>query len=215
MESIFWWFVGLVLLALVLSIFSTLVDKSHGKFRYAFALFFLIVAAVFVWKIVIGMVVPEITAEWTDGNYAQGTNVNGLAWQSDWSHLTVLVSNNSNVDLKDVDIELSVDQWVAGIKVDGNPNCSVIAGGRKPTITMKDPRTGSQQILSSAGDRAPHRLLCDKLPASTGVRIAAALVNDKSADHSKLMPASVQFHALYKAGPRPYNWKGDTKPSRY
>lgn len=215
MESMFWWFVGHVLLALVLSIFAALIDTSHGGLRYALALFFVIFIAVFVWKIVIGWTFPAITAEWTDGNYAQGTNVSGLNWQGDWSHLTVSVFNNSNVDLKDVDIELSVDQWVAGIKVDGNPNCSVIAGGRKPIITARDPRTGSQQIISSPGERAPHRLLCDKLPAATVVRVVAGLINDKSANHSKMMPASVHFRALYKAGPRPYNWRGETNPIRY
>jgi len=215
MESMFWWFVGLVLLALVLSIFAALIDRSHGRSRYVFAMFFLIVAAIFVWKIVIGTVFPEITAEWTDGNYAEGTNVNGLNWRGDWSHLTVSIFNNSNVDLKDVDIELSVDQWVAGIKVDGNPNCSVIAGGRKPIITARDPRTENQQIIASPGERAPHRLLCDKLPAATVARVVAGLINDRGANHSKMIPASVHFRALYKAGPRPYNWKGETTPSRY
>jgi hypothetical protein len=214
MESMFWWFVGLVLLALALSAFAAVIDKSHGSSRYGFAIFFVIVAAVFIWKVVIGTVFPEITAEWTDGNYAQGTNINGLNWQPDWSHLTVSMFNSSHADLKDVDIELSVDEWVAGIKVDGDPNCSVIANGRPVTIAMRS-QDGSQQIVPHSGELSPHRLLCDKLPADTGVRVVAALVNDKDLNHSKMMPASVHFSALYKVGLRPYSWEGQTMPRRY
>jgi hypothetical protein len=74
-------FVVLVRLALALSFLGTVIDKSHGASRYVFALLFIGVSVLFIQKIALGTAYPDITAEWTEGNYARGTNIDGLAWQ--------------------------------------------------------------------------------------------------------------------------------------
>ncbi len=65
-------------------------ETSLGKSRYALVALFLLVVVGFT-VIVRGGVKPILHAKWTAGNYAEGSDVQGLAWKKGWSDLRVYV----------------------------------------------------------------------------------------------------------------------------
>ncbi len=203
MEDYFWWFVALSYTGLAIVVVDCAKEASLGKFRHALIVYFLLVVVGFTF-IVWGGVKPKLKAQWTVGNYAEGSDVQGLVWKKGWSDLRVFVVNERDVDLKDVDVEFNVGVPVAAVKQIGEL-CSIVSEGGITDIVGTDNSTGEQIHFPLGPSRHPYRILCAKIPARTAVEVVVAVTNEDSSDLTKRRPKEVRFHARYKARIRPYD----------
>jgi hypothetical protein len=210
MEDYFWWFVVFFYIGLAIAVVDCATDVSLGKPRYALVVFFLLLIVGFT-LIVRGGVKPRLKAQWTTGNYAEGTDVQGLAWKKDWSDLRVFVVNDGNVDLKDVDVEFDVGVPVAAVKQIGD--VCLLTGGGITDVIGTDNSTGLQIHFPLGPSKHPYRILCSKLPAGLGVQVVVAVVNEDQSDLTRQRPKEVHFRARYKARMRPYDLTSSVAPS--
>src|SRR6266481_1871582 len=224
MEHYFWWFVAFMYIGLLIQIVHSVMARAAGNFRYVTAAFFLLVLTLFTLQVVIGTSYFGTTSMWTKGSYTPGTNVHGLLWEDGWSELTFSISNNTNADMKDLDIEFLIDESVVDIKKVDEIPCVIVKSGVHPVDVTVKFSDGRQQLMTPVGYKAPYRLLCDRLPAHTGISLIAALANTDSLERSggskqqqgehgvndflgpKRIPRWVKYHASYKVGLRPYSF---------
>ena len=74
----------------------------------------------------------RINAVCHSSHYPSGTELDGIKWQPYFSDLRFIVSNDSDADYEDLDIELKPDMAVADIKQeDDTPNVSFVPIGTK------------------------------------------------------------------------------------
>ncbi len=130
---------------------------------------------------------------------------------------------------------LLVDQSVAEIKQINGAPWSIFPSGIIAIDATAKTSTGEQELMKPLGDNGPYRLLCDKLPAHTGVTIIEAIANTTSLEKAfregntnkfrgigpngllemKTIPRWVRLHSTYKAGPRPYSVDKQIEPTLY
>jgi len=226
MENNFWWFVGFVYVALMLSFLDSWTERPLGWLRYTFMGFFLIFVGWFSYAVVLGGVYPERVSTWTEGNYPKGQNVHGLIWQDGWSDLRFSIFNHSMDDLKDVDVEFLTDESVAKVALISELGCKVVHSGPnfEARLNYKD---GHQELMHHLGSQNDsYHILCDKIPGNIGVEVVVAVENtnelqdlfsgqSKQLDSligSKMMPSVIKYHMKYKVGIRPYSWGGSIAP---
>src|SRR5258708_14166927 len=218
MDSFFWWFVAFTYFGVAISMGDSIIEVSLGKFRWILASFFFLFLIFFTVKVVVGSVYPEPTVSWTEGNYPGGTDIHGLIWQDGWFDLEVVIHNNTSTDLKDMDVAFRVDEGVADFKIIGGPKCELIDSDRpsEPTARGED---GVQRLMhQDFSIHGTYRLLCDKVPGGTRVKMMMAIVHPRAAIPGtvglKTMPRWVVFHFSYRAAvPRAYNWNSRVNPT--
>jgi hypothetical protein len=213
MEEYFWWFVAFFYVGLTIAVVDCWRETSLGKSRYALVAFFFLVIVGFT-VIIAGGVKPKLRAEWTPGNYAEGSDVQGLTWKKGWSDLRVSVGNDTRADLKDVDVEFDTGGYVAAVKQVGD-FCSIAKGrlGGITDIIGTNGSTGEQTHFPLGPQQNSYRILCAKLPAGIAVHVVVAVVNEDASDLTKRRPKGVRFHAKYKASMRPYDLTLSVVPS--
>ena len=177
-EEYFWFCVGLCYLGLILSLIDCARNANLGRWRYFLSAVFIFVIVAMTCGVVIGNVKPTIRAAWLAGNYPPGTDVHGILWRNGLSELMVTIANNTEDDIKDVDIELRTD----GATVDGksaSPLCSLLPGSSIEFIATD--QQGSQQRFPPPGSPSnrAYRLLCSNIPARMLVTLEVA-VTDQS-----------------------------------
>jgi hypothetical protein len=201
MEVSFPMFVAFCYLALATAIVDSVLDVELGRFRYAMAGFLFVFALWFTFGFVIGTTKPTITSTWFAGNYAAGTDIDGLSWNDSWSELRLGIRDDSDEDLKDVDIELRPDGWMAEAKVVGD--LCILAPG--PTIAiMGTDQRGNQYRFSKGLSNHSYHLMCAKIPAHMDVWVVIALTNEDSRVIEKRKPDWITLRGKYKVKIRPY-----------
>jgi hypothetical protein len=143
--------------------------------------------------------------------------------------MTLSFHNGTDVAMRDLDVEFGIGQGVAETKLITDLPCSVIKSGVTAIdVTIRNDATGEQQQMQKFGNEGAYRLLCDKLPANTGVTVLVACVNMRPAMQSlfggnsftglvgpKVMPESVMIKANYRARMRPYSISKNIVPTRH
>jgi len=201
MDDYFPVFVLLFYLALGIAIVDSVMEVGLGRFRYVVAGFFFLVASWFTFRVVIGSTKPVIDASWIAGNYATGTDVNGITWNSAWSDLRLGLRNNADEDLKDVDIALRVDGWTTATKVVGG--LCTIAPDSALQIIGTD-RSGNQTLFPKGPQSQTYHLMCAKIPARMSVWTVIAMTNNDARAVEKRKPDWLTPRGKYKVKVRPY-----------
>lgn len=150
---------------------------------------------------------PKISADWMQGNFPPGTNVDGIVWANGYSQLRINLVNERNADFNDVDFEFHIHEGVADIRAVGNSFCSVV--DTKPVrIFGTDNKTGQQTYFGGGFVNLPYKLICTKIPARTEVGVEAALFDP----NGKHKPDLIDVRLSYKAMGRPYNVETQISP---
>jgi hypothetical protein len=201
MEDYFPVFVVFSYLALGITIVDSVKEKGLGRFRYAIAGFFFLVALAFTFGVVIGTTKPTIDSNWFAGNYSTGTDINGITWNNGWSDLRLGVRDGTDEDLKDIDIEIRVDGWTVATKVIGD--FCTLAAGSALQIRGTD-QSGNQFQFPKGASSQTYHLMCSRIPAHMGVWVIIAMTNNDSRVLEKRKPDWISLRGKYKVKIRPY-----------
>jgi hypothetical protein len=129
------------------------------------------------------------------GNYADGTNIEGIVWNSHFTDSRVIFNNPTDDDYKDINLVIKPDRWITKAVISGTTfGCDLTPlNGRfisfaiaKETgiITPKLTTSGSQgeihdqmgDIYSTVANDGDYRLTCTKFPAHESIKLVFAVV---------------------------------------
>jgi len=155
---------------------------KHPKWVRGIAMAIVIfVATIFSIKCVFISTPIEIVAIASDGNYKEGTIIDGSRWQAGLSELRVFVANNTDLDYDRVEVVVRPDRLVRG----------VVPVGQYPGCTIGYPRapvdaSSLTQVTGPGGEPIGHTIpvnisavstftiRCDRLQHHTRVQFLAA-----------------------------------------
>jgi hypothetical protein len=145
-------------------------------------------------------------------HYDQGTNVNGISWQSPYSETTMVVSNKTEMAFNNVTMWIRTDRLVAKVSLDGDPaaECRVKYGS--PFIDVMSP---ARSITDSHGNilsttpvnendviSTYTRVHCPSIASQSELRIYVATVEERFLYHP---PTWATASITYEAGNRRFS----------
>jgi len=125
------------------------------------------------------------------GDYSDGYNVGSIKWNKNWADLRIYLSNPSSHDLRDVDLEISVDGMIPQIS-QMEPVCQGFnAFSESNPISVNVSENGKETSLASTGPSVSNhfRVVCDKLPhGTTATLIVPVVATDMGRSKSNPFP---------------------------
>jgi hypothetical protein len=217
-------YVGLALLAVDLA-FEKWVLHRPVKLRIFLGLFYLGSTAVASWAWIFRPAPLEIRATSDCPTFGQGSVIEGVPWQPQYSEINLQIKNPSATDYTDFEAEIETDESIGAIKeTNGTSDCK-IASAHAPLFihaqTMKngvpagkadDPGSGEsyvvvplgsdgKPVIPASGSDSSYNIYCDRVPAKSEIDFFGAL--EVTNDIRLSNPSPLIF-----GPPRPAAWIG-------
>ena len=124
-----------------------------------------------------------VAAYMTDGEYADGTDISGIAWKTQFTEVDVQFTNDTDRVYEDLNIVVRPTEAIAAIAQ--STNVPGVSFEDKNNLTERmvdiDLQTGAKRAISLdlLATDAGYRMRCPRLPSHTVLRIVLALADIK------------------------------------
>jgi hypothetical protein len=191
--------ISLTYLGLVFLILRVCVDPwvlSHSlRFQVCLvALVFLLFGGFAIF--VVGAQAPIVFQSYAmkKGEYPPGTSIAGITWDSHLTDLRVAITNPTDDDYENLDVEVQPDKWTYKAALSNSPGCDLVPmGGNLVSFSMNikggatsitatrvgtsfDAQDNSGDIFTTLATESGYRLRCAKMSARFTVQIVFAVV---------------------------------------
>lgn len=198
MRVYFWPGVAVVYISLGLLVWDLCVDPLLVKSRVWIQIVGIGIVVVLFDLITIGIVgalAPLTFNSYAlrNGNYSDGIDIGGIAWNSHFTNLSVAVINPSDDDYGDVDIAIVPDVWTYKAVIIGDSQCKLVSIGGNTLLTTITKGGGRKMTMHRLGDKfeaedemgdvftplatdGGYRLICSKFPRRFTIKLVFATV---------------------------------------
>lgn len=199
MRIYFWPGVAVVYISLGLLILDVCIDPLLIKGRAWIQIVGIGVVGVLFDLITIGIVGANAPLTFNsyalrNGNYSDGVDIGGIAWNSHFTNLSVAVVNPSGDDYSDVDIAIIPNVWAyKAVIMSDNSQCKLVSIGGNAMLTTVTKGGGRKMTMHRFGDKLEaedemgdvftplatdggYRLICAKFPRRFTIKVVFATV---------------------------------------